>query len=167
MSPLLQMRELLRLRRRNDDRKGAVAVEFALIAPILMVILVGLIEVSRLYYMKNLMSIAVRDAARLASMDREGILEDGASTNDKVELDLRNFLTAMGLPGHQADVNISHPGTSDPFDLDAPENATELFEVNVSVPIRETLDIDVPLLSDDQKISSKIVFRNAQAYLCN
>jgi Flp pilus assembly protein TadG len=161
------MRELLRLRRRNDDRKGAVAVEFALIAPILMVILVGLVEVSRLYYMKNLMSIAVRDAARLASMDREGILEDGASTNDKVELDLRNFLTAMGLPGHQADVNICHPGTSESFDLDAPDNATELFEVNVSVPIRETLDIDVPLLSDDQKISSKIVFRNAQAYLCN
>jgi Flp pilus assembly protein TadG len=161
------MRELLRLRRRNDDRKGAVAVEFALIAPILLAILVGLIEVSRLYYKKNLMSIAVRDAARLASMDREGILEDGASTNDKVELDLRNFLTAMGLPGHQADVNICHPGTTTEFDLDAPENATELFEVNVSVPIRETLDVDVPLLTGDQKIGSKIIFRNAQAYLCD
>lgn len=50
-------------RRANDDR-GAVAVEFALIFPILIVILIGIVEYGSVFNAQLLLTGAAREAAR-------------------------------------------------------------------------------------------------------
>lgn len=50
------------------DERGVVALEFALVIPFLMLIVFGIIDMSRLYYTLNEMSSAVREGARYAAV---------------------------------------------------------------------------------------------------
>jgi len=52
-------------RRWRNDRRGAAAVEFAVVAPILVTIMMGLIQSGRGYEAKNLLEGAAREGARL------------------------------------------------------------------------------------------------------
>ena len=54
-----------RVRSRQENSRGAVAVEFAVMAPMLLSIVVGLMEVNRAYDAQNLMQTAAREGARL------------------------------------------------------------------------------------------------------
>lgn len=56
-------RRLLRLR--HGDR-GAVAVEFALVAPIFLIFVLGLIDFGRLFWIRSTMQYAVEQASRYA-----------------------------------------------------------------------------------------------------
>ena len=48
--------------------RGAAAVEFALILPLLLLVVGGTIDFGRLYYQQVMLTNAARDGARLASM---------------------------------------------------------------------------------------------------
>ena len=61
----MSLRDLRRLR---GDRRGATAVEFALICPVLFAALLGLIEVGRLGWTQSSLQFAVEEAARCASI---------------------------------------------------------------------------------------------------
>src|SRR6185436_9439194 len=78
-------------------RRGAVAVEFAAVAPILLAIVVGMLELSRVYSVQNTLETAAREGARFASLDRTGMLLDGQTANDKLVNDVKNFLAATGI----------------------------------------------------------------------
>jgi Flp pilus assembly protein TadG len=47
-------------------RQGATAVEFALIAPVLFLILLGIMEVGRAFWIQSALDFAVQEAARCA-----------------------------------------------------------------------------------------------------
>lgn len=51
------------------ERSGAVAVEFALTVPILLVALLGIIEFGRVLWAQNALHYAVEEAARCATID--------------------------------------------------------------------------------------------------
>ena len=51
---------------RNRDRCGAAVVEFAVVAPLMMMLTLGLMEVSRIVMVKQLLVNASREGARLA-----------------------------------------------------------------------------------------------------
>ena len=55
-----------RARRRKYCEKGAAVVEFALVAPLLMLLTMGMMEVGRLVMVKQLLVNASREGARLA-----------------------------------------------------------------------------------------------------
>ena len=55
------MKNLLRSKRRN---RGAALVEFAIILPLLLVILIGILEFGLLFYNKQIITNASREAAR-------------------------------------------------------------------------------------------------------
>ena len=55
---------------RNRGHRGQALVEFALILPIFMLILVGLIDFGRAVYAYNTVNQAAREAARLAIVDQ-------------------------------------------------------------------------------------------------
>ena len=153
-----------RQRKSNRTRRGAAAVEFAIVAPIFVTIAMGVSQASQLLEAQNQLTVAVREGARLAAMDRTGMLEAGQTTNSKIASDIRNYLTASGLPGDQADIFIVDPTDhTTVFDLDSSANDLELFEVRVELPY-SALTGDEPTI-DDWNLSAKIVFRNARAVL--
>ncbi len=140
----------------RDSRRGAVAVEFALVSPLFVTILLGTAEVSRLFDVRNQMAIAAREGARLAATDREGLLRGGQSTNQKIEQDIRNYLDANGLSGDDFDIFIVNArDRKTPFDLDDAANGGRLFELRIEFPYGGS--------GSEFALSVKVVFRNARA----
>lgn len=56
-----------RLHFRRDDR-GAAAVEFALVVPLLLLVLWGIVDIGRAFYTLNNLASAVREGARSAAV---------------------------------------------------------------------------------------------------
>jgi hypothetical protein len=150
-----------RQHRSSKERRGAAAIEFAFVAPIFVTIVLGVSEASRLFEAQNQLATAVREGARLAAMDRTGLLAEGQTTNAKIASDINNYLTANGLPGDQVDVFIVDPSDhTTVFDLDDPANDLGLFEVRVELPYSALTNTGEP---SPWTLSAKIVFRNSRA----
>jgi Flp pilus assembly protein TadG len=151
----------------GGDRRGAAAVEFAVVAPILVTIMMGLIQSGRGYEAKNLLEGAAREGARFACMDRSKFASNGQSTNAKVANDVKNFLSTNGISKSDVTVSIKdadHP-TAD-FNLDDPNNDLKLFQVNVSVKY-SAVSFTTVSASKDYTLTASVVFRNARATISN
>jgi hypothetical protein len=145
------------------DRRGAVAVEFAIVAPILLAIVLGMIEMGRAFEMQNLLEVAAREGARFASMDRDGMLEPDESANDKLIEDVKTFLATNGIPHDDITVEIKdHENPENNFDLDDPENDLKLFEVRVTVDW-SSMSLTPVAAGDDHPMTAVVVFRNGRA----
>jgi Flp pilus assembly protein TadG len=158
------MGAIQRWRRRRQavgDRRGAVTVELAVIVPVLITIVMGMVETSRIYEIQNLMALAGREGARLTAMDREGLLLEGQTTNAKVVADIQNYLGALGFSQEHIDVQITQADSDTPLDLDAEENEFSLFRIRIEVPYSETCDTPLPGL-EDYIMSAGITFRNGR-----
>jgi hypothetical protein len=145
------------------DRKGAVAVEFAVVAPVLVTIMLGLVGVGRAFEMQNLLEVAAREGARFASMDREGMLDPNESATDKLVEDVKNFLASNDIP-HDA-ILVEVKDFEDPdqdFDLDDPSNDLKLFIVSVSVNWSSVSLLPV-IGGSDYTLVADVVFRNGRA----
>ncbi len=148
-------------RKRWQERRGAAVVEFAVAAPLLVIMVFGMVEASRLYEMQNQLLMAAREGARLAAMDREGILDPGESLNDKMISDVRKYLTAAGLPGDEAEITIEdldNPGTT--IDLLDSDNDLALFQLSVSLPYSSVRSAWAPNPAQFDLVGTA-VFRNA------
>jgi hypothetical protein len=149
-------------RKQQQNRRGAVTVEFALIAPVFLTLILGVTEASRLFELQNQLAVAAREGARMAAMDRSGLVNEGQSTNTKVTNDMKNFLEAAGID--PADVNIeivSHDDPSQMFNLDDPTNSLKYFEVRISIPYGNVSHMTPPGM-EDQQLGAKVVFRNSK-----
>ncbi len=123
--------------RQKQNRKGVAAVECAMMLPIMMVLVLGLIEMGTALRASTIMQSSVREAGRLASMDWRYVVEDGETPNRKVEQDIRNFVTASGLPGEDLVVSIEHAegdsaGTE--FDISDSDNQLKLILIEITMP---------------------------------
>ena len=67
----------LRRRKRNDDRKGATAVEMALVMPVFVLILFAMFEFTRMIVLRHTADNAAYEAARIAMVT-------GASANEAI-----------------------------------------------------------------------------------
>jgi Flp pilus assembly protein TadG len=154
-------------RDRQVERRGAVAVEFAIMAPILLAVVLGLIELGRTFEMQNLLEVAAREGARFASMDRDGMLAPDESATDKLIEDVKNTLATNGID--QEDITVEVKDFENPeedFDLDDPENDLKLFEVRVTVNWSDMSVMPVAA-GDDHPMTAKVVFRNGRATISN
>ncbi|MEQ9409209.1 MAG: hypothetical protein RIK87_15850, partial [Fuerstiella sp.] len=64
-------------------------------------------------------------------------VEDGDTPNEKLERDLRNFVTASGLPGSAMTVSITYAegdNEGDDFDLSDENNELQKVEIVASLP---------------------------------
>lgn len=148
-------------------RDGVVSVEFAFVAPVFVIMVVGLSQASYLFNVQNQFLIAAREGARIATHERSGFINENSSTNQKIETDIRNFLTANGLPGDDVDVFIADPDDKDiPFDLDAPENDLGYFQVRIEYAAGDLLSVPPPG-TDSFLIAAKLVFRNGRSTTAN
>jgi len=151
----------VRGRSRSLERRGVAAVEFAFIAPLFVVLLVGLVQLTLVLDTYNLFSMTAREGARMALFEREGLLPLNDTTNGKLERDIRMILKAANFDGDGIDVIICHPGQpTNTFNLDDPTLKMEYFEVRIEYPFDELLYTPPPG-SAGQMISTGVVFRNS------
>ncbi|MBX7075652.1 MAG: pilus assembly protein [Pirellulales bacterium] len=127
------MRRSVTQKHRRNSRRAVVAVEAAMVLPVLIVLLFGVWEVGRLVQVQQLLTNAAREGARAAA---GGYINGTPVSTTTVENNVRTYLYASGLPstavlGTQVNVtNLSgnswtHP--SDALPLDA-------FRVTVTIP---------------------------------
>jgi Flp pilus assembly protein TadG len=88
---------VLERRPRPNDRRGSAVVEFAVIAPFLILLLFGMIDVGRAIMVQNLLTNAARDGARAAILD-------GTTVADVQSL-VQSYLAGSSVPG--ATVNVT------------------------------------------------------------
>ena len=143
-------------------RRGVAAVEVAFVAPLFVVLALGVSEAGRLYDAQNQLALAAREGGRLAAMDREGLLAPGQSTNAKIVADIKNFLISNGLPSDEVGVHIVDAYDHvTPFNLDDPANRLKLFELRVELPTSAIGGVEMS--SDDFLLVAKVVFRNGRS----
>jgi len=121
----------------GEKRRGVAALEAAVVTPMLLVLVLGTIEMGTALRASTIMQSAVREAGRLASMDWRYIVADDDTPNAKLVRDLRNFVTASGLPGDELTVSVIHADGDDEgenFDLTDPDNNLKLIKIELSLP---------------------------------
>ncbi len=124
---------------RARRRRGAATVELALVLPLLLTILAGTLEVSRLLEAKTVLSQAAREGGRQAAAGR---LDEAG-----VEQVVRGYLQNAGLPVEHVTVtviNLSHPslGIQDAEQLDS-------IRVSVSLPFEDLRLSSLRLVTDE------------------
>ncbi len=109
--------------RERRERRGVAAVELAAVMPLVVTLLLGLWDVSRITEVRQLLSNAAREGARQASTAQ---LEDG-----EVEGVVKDYLQSARInPAHVTVTvsNLTSPGT-------AAMDSTQLDELEVLVTI--------------------------------
>lgn len=164
------MRNLIRSTpKRTQTRRGSAAVEFALIAPVFVALIMGSIQTGYNIDTTSKMYSAIRQSGRLASMDNSGKLLSGQTANAKVILDIKNALKAEGLPGDQMIVTITHANgasAGSTFDLTDPANDLKYFRIGVTVPF-SAVNTDNFLPDSDANLTTSVVFRKGRTSLVN
>lgn len=113
------------LRKLLSEQGGSVAVEFALILPVILMLMFTVIELGTAWYYKQMLVNATREGARLAVMQN-----DGTNTSSQVTSLVSNYLATAGYP---ATVTVTATG--------ADGNAGDTVQVSA------TSDYQMPVLS--------------------
>lgn len=71
--------QLLKRHNRSRDERGAVAVEFALIVPVLLMLIFGGIEYGRVYSELEVFESAAREGARMAATRQPGLVQSAVT----------------------------------------------------------------------------------------
>jgi Flp pilus assembly protein TadG len=117
-------------------RSGVAAVEFALLLPIIMLILMGLWELGRLVEVQQLVDNAAREGARQAST---GVFLDPTTATTRkiyatdVTNTVTNYLTRNGITTTGISVtftDLTNPSVTDPYEA----NQLDQLQVTVTLP---------------------------------
>jgi Flp pilus assembly protein TadG len=87
----------------RKKRKGAAAVEFALVAPVFVLLVFGMIEYGRMVMVQQVITNASREGARRAVLD-------GATATD-VSSTVTTYLTNGAVSGATVTMNPTNPAT--------------------------------------------------------
>jgi Flp pilus assembly protein TadG len=117
---------------RTRERTGAAAVEFAIVLPLLVFLLLGIWEVGRMVEAQQLLTNAAREGARAAST--------GARSLSEVEQIVERYLSAGGLNTTGLTVRVHNltlypsRGLSDPSDDPLAARQLDRIRVHVTLP---------------------------------
>ena len=78
----------------QDSESGAAVVEFALVIPLLLLILCGIFDLGNLYFQMDLVNNAARQGARLAAVNDS----TSSAINTAIQQSYGNNLTAVTSP---------------------------------------------------------------------
>ncbi|HCS53611.1 TadE family protein [Rubinisphaera sp.] len=153
----------------HEKRRGAALVEFAIVSPIFMFLILGMVEMGNALEATTQLSAALREAGRLASMDWAELVPEGQSPNDKVIRDIRNFLKAGGYPGDDITITLTSADGNDAgqtFDLADPANERRLFKIEATIPFEQISTFPHGLMRG-RNITARIVMRAGRISLMN
>ena len=101
-APGLKVEKVCRSCRRN--RRGAAAVEFAVVSPVLFLLIFGMIEYGRMVMVQQVITNAAREGAR------KGVLD--GTTNSDVTTVVSNYLTSAKITGATTTVTPTNPSNA-------------------------------------------------------
>jgi Flp pilus assembly protein TadG len=116
--------------RRGRRRTGAFLVEFAIVAPIMFMLMLATFEFGRAFMVMELLTEGARVGAR------QGIID--GTTTDQIRQAVVNYLTAVGIKGDTVTVQILY---------DAPNPLHPDINVQVTVPISDVSWVPNPLFT--------------------
>jgi Flp pilus assembly protein TadG len=106
-------------------RRGATAIEFAFVAPVFFLIVLGLIEIGRACMVTEMLTESARRACRA------GVIEGTSSSS--IQSAATNFLTSVGINGESANVYVNDTLATSSTNVGAMPAYTEITVV-VTVP---------------------------------
>jgi Flp pilus assembly protein TadG len=110
----------------GDDR-GAGLAEFALVAPLLLLILFGIVEFGIAFNRAQAMEAAAREGARLASI----------SSSTQAEIEARIDATLVGIPMQNAVITTINPNQNQPCQGNQgdPVTVTVTTDHEINIPL--------------------------------
>lgn len=127
-----------------EHRRGAAAVELAIVLPIFFMVVMGIVEFGRAMMVGQLVTNAARHGAREAAID--------GATNSSVTTTVKSFVSSsVGVAESDVTVDIVvDPGTGNPDPLDILGNAQpkDICKVTVKVPYNKVAYVAGRYLAD-------------------
>ena len=111
-----------RMRQRNE--RGAVATEFAILLPVLLLILFGTIEFGLIMFNREVITNASREGARAGIVQRVP-----KPTTGEITAVVTNYLTGSGINMGAVNVAVAGAGGANPATLTVTVNYTYTFIV--------------------------------------
>jgi Flp pilus assembly pilin Flp len=108
---------VISLRALRRDERGATLVEFAMVAPVLLLTLLGLFEMGYNYYIQAQLQGAIQQAARNSTI--EGAIDNTSGIDDRVE-------RAVHMIVPHAQVGFSRTSYTNFTDVSQPEDFTDI-----------------------------------------
>jgi Flp pilus assembly protein TadG len=125
-------------------RQGAAAVEFAIVAPVFFLMIFGMIEFGRAVMVKQVLTNASREGARLAVLD--------GSTVSTVKTKVASYMSGAGIPGStSADVDVPTDPTTAKYG--------DPITVTVHVPYNRVSWLPVPIYLGSKTLTATTVMR--------
>ena len=121
---------------RPTGRPGAAAVEFALLSPLIVALLLGVWEVGRLIQVNQILSNAAREGGRQAAT--------GQNSAAQVQTVVTNYLNNAGVPSGHAVVSVTDLTTGG--DPTAATQGDQL-QVTVTIPFNDVRWVALSLIA--------------------
>ena len=118
-----------RILHRVRDQRGAAAIEMAIVLPILILLVFGIVEFSIYFNRLQGLQAAAREGARVAALPQ--------STQSNIKAKVTSSLSGV-LPTTQSPVITVSPSSGNPCDLAAPD-------ARVTVTVKANTNLDIPL----------------------
>ena len=135
-----KLEKVWRLCRKN--RRGAAAVEFAVVAPLFFLLILGMIEFGRMVMVQQVITNASREGARIAVLD-------GTQTTDVVSA-VGDYLQNGSVAGATIDVEPDPPGSAGYGDP---------VTVTVSIPFDQVSWLPSPMFLGGNTLTAATVMR--------
>lgn len=136
----MKLEKVCRSYRRN--RRGASAVEFAMVAPVFFLLVFGMIEYGRMVMVQQVITNASREGCRRAVLD--GATADGVNTA------VNGYLASAGIDGAVVTITPSSPATA---------GFGEPVTVAVSVAFAEVSWLPSPMYLGNTQLRASTVMR--------
>lgn len=128
-----------RVRRRSNRRRGATAVEFAIVAPVFFLVMLAMIEFARLNVLRNTADNAAYEAARVAMVP--------GATTAQATAEAQRLLNVVGARG--ARITLDPPTIT---------SATESITVSIDLPLDQNGWV-FPRFTASRTLSSQATLR--------
>lgn len=102
----VKLEKVSRMCRRK--RRGAAAVEFAVVAPLFFLLIFGMIEFGRIIMVQQIITNASREGARVGVLDPP----PGGTTRNDVLTKVNNYLSAAKITGASTTITPTEPSTA-------------------------------------------------------
>ena len=133
--------------RRRNDRRGTSAVEFAFIAPVFFLLVIGMLEFGRAMMVQQLLTNAARQGARTATLDSTNN-SSNPTPSSIVTSEVNSVLAAANVTGATTSISPSLPAAA----------GTDV-SVTVSVPYMSVTWVPSPWFLRGATLSANCVMR--------
>lgn len=140
---------------RRTERRGVAAVEMAMVLPIFVMVVLGIVEFGRAMMVGQMVTNAAREATRLSIVD--------GSSNTSVTTWVESFLNdSLGVSASDVTVTITvdpAPDNDDPLDKIEDAQTRDLVTIKIEVPFDKVSYIPGDYLSG-KKLKAQSAMRH-------